>query len=259
MNEVTRWLQTIQNFFGAPVLTLGNTPLSLWSIIQFITLLALLFAAAGRLQTWLVNRLLVRSRLDTGARQAIGVDVSPINIQSARQRVQAAQLDHIEFQEGSVLALPFAENSFDIVFSNGVLHHTVDWRTGLQEALRVLKPGGWGWLYLIEKPGGLYWTIIEVLRALMQQERHETARRALQLLWLPDNRIFYMLDHIMAPVNERLTAKEISAQLAAAGATHIRRLTRGTDFDRNERLWRQEPFASLNFGVGEQRFVFSKS
>jgi ubiquinone/menaquinone biosynthesis C-methylase UbiE len=194
-----------------------------------------------------------------GARKAVGVDVSPINIQGARQRVQAAQLDQIEFQEGSVLDLPFADSSFDIVFSNGVLHHTVDWRTGLQEALRVLKPGGLGWLYLIEKPGGLYWTTIEVLRALMQSERHETARRALQQLGLPDNRIFYMLDHVMAPVNERLTAEEIKAQLAAVGAVNIRRLARGTDFDRIERCWRNEPFATLNFGVGEQRFVFSKT
>jgi len=194
-----------------------------------------------------------------GARQAVGVDVSPINIQSARQRVQAAQLDNIQFQEGSVLALPFADNSFDIVFSNGVLHHTVDWRTGLQEALRVLKPGGWGWLYLIAKPGGLYWTTIEVLRALMQHEQHETARHALQALGLPDNRIFYMLDHVMAPVNERLTADEIREQLAAVGATEIRRLTRGTDFDRIERLWREDPFAAVKIGVGEQRFVFTKA
>ena len=193
-----------------------------------------------------------------GAKHATGVDISPINIASAQQRVSEAGLDQIEFQEGSVLDLPFVNDSFDIVFSNGVLHHTVDWRKGLAEALRVLKPGGLGFLYLIEKPGGLYWTIVEVLRALMRHERHEAARLALQMLGLPDNRIFYMLDHIMAPVNERLTAEECSTQLEAAGATQIRRLTRGTDFDRIERIWRQEPFATLNYGVGENRFVFSK-
>lgn len=194
-----------------------------------------------------------------GVKEAVGVDVSPINIQSAQQRVKDAQLENIRFQEGSVLALPFAADSFDIVYSNGVLHHTVDWKTGLAEAVRVMKPGGLGFLYLIEKPGGLYWTIVEVLRALMHNEHHENARQALQMLGLPENRIFYMLDHIMAPVNERLTPEEISEQLAAVGATNIRRLTRGTDFDRIERLWRGEAFAALNFGAGENRFVFSKS
>lgn len=194
-----------------------------------------------------------------GARQATGVDISPINIASAQQQVNEAGLDQIQFQEGSVLALPFADDTFDLVYSNGVLHHTVDWRTGLAEALRVMKPGGLGWLYLIEKPGGIYWTVIEVLRALMHDERHETARLALQMLDLPNNRIFYMLDHIMAPVNERLTPEEINTQLATVGATQIRRLERGADFDRIERLWRKEPFAPLNFGAGENRFVFSKA
>ncbi len=194
-----------------------------------------------------------------GAREAVGIDISPINIANAAERVKAAELDGIRFQEGSVLALPCADDSFDIVFSNGVLHHTVDWKTGLTEALRVMKPGGLGFLYLIEKPGGLHWTVIEVLRALMKDEQHETARLALHLLGLPDNRIFYMLDHVMVPMNERLTPHEISEQLSAVGATEIRRLTRGTDFDRVEQIWRKEPFAAVNFGVGENRFVFSKN
>jgi small-conductance mechanosensitive channel len=72
MNQVTHGLEQIYNFFGAPIMTLGNTPLSLWSILQFAILVVLLFMAASRLQNWLVNRLLTRSRLDTGARQAIG-------------------------------------------------------------------------------------------------------------------------------------------------------------------------------------------
>jgi small-conductance mechanosensitive channel len=72
MDQLTRWLWQIRDLFGAPVVTLGATPLSLWSILQFAILVVLLFLAAGRFQYWLVERLLVRSRLDTGARQAIG-------------------------------------------------------------------------------------------------------------------------------------------------------------------------------------------
>jgi small-conductance mechanosensitive channel len=72
MEPITRWLGTIREYFGAPLFTLGGASLSLWSVIQFVTLVVLLFYAASRLRDWLVNRLLVRSRLDTGARQAIG-------------------------------------------------------------------------------------------------------------------------------------------------------------------------------------------
>jgi SAM-dependent methyltransferase len=41
-----------------------------------------------------------------------------------------------------VLALPFPDRTFDIVFSHGVLHHVPDVRRAQAEIARVLKPGG---------------------------------------------------------------------------------------------------------------------
>jgi ubiquinone/menaquinone biosynthesis C-methylase UbiE len=38
--------------------------------------------------------------------------------------------------------LPFADNSFDVVFARAVLHHTSDLQTACREFFRVLKPGG---------------------------------------------------------------------------------------------------------------------
>ena len=37
---------------------------------------------------------------------------------------------------------PFREESFDVVISNGVLHHTGDARGGFDALLHKLKPGG---------------------------------------------------------------------------------------------------------------------
>jgi hypothetical protein len=78
------------------------------------------------------------------------------------------------------------------------------------------------------------------------------------MLGIPANRIFYMLDHVLVPVNIRLTPEEIEGCLADAGAVDIRRLTRGADFDRIERIHQKEPYADLKYGVGENRYVFSK-
>ncbi|MGH9842993.1 MAG: class I SAM-dependent methyltransferase [Blastocatellia bacterium] len=194
-----------------------------------------------------------------GAKEAVGLDISPLNVETARQRVGQAAIGDVAFEQGNVLALPFPDNSFDVVFSNGVLHHTVDWRAGVAECLRVLRPGGLGWLYLIENPGGLFWDVIEILRVITQGLDGDAARRALQTMCTPANRIFYMLDHVLVPINLRLTPAEIVACLEASGATAIRRLRRGSDFDRIECIHRGEAFAEVKYGAGENRFVFSKS
>ncbi|QQS47115.1 MAG: class I SAM-dependent methyltransferase [Acidobacteriota bacterium] len=193
-----------------------------------------------------------------GAGAVTGVDISSIGVASAEHRVREAELSGISFKQGSVIELPFPDHSFDIVFSNGVLHHTVDWQAGIREMVRVLKPGGLGWLYLIESPGGVFWATIEVLRDLMQGADREYARLSLKLLGIPDNRIFYMLDHVLVPINIRLTPSEIETVLAASGAVEIRRLTRGTDFDRIEKIHQGEPHAEVKYGVGENRYVFTR-
>jgi SAM-dependent methyltransferase len=193
-----------------------------------------------------------------GAADVTGVDFSQPGIADARARIAAVAMEGIRFEAMDVVDLPLSNDSFDIVFSNGVLHHTRDWQRGVRRLVEVLRPGGLGWLYLIENPGGYFWDVIELLREVMKQEVHEQARSALVTLGLPANRIFYMLDHVMVPINLRLTADEIEHELVSAGARGCRRLLRGADFDRVERIYQGDPHASMKYGGGEHRFVFSK-
>ena len=193
-----------------------------------------------------------------GACPVTGVDISPVNIADAEGRVAASDIDSVSFKHGDVLNLPVDDDEFDIVFSNGVLHHTSDWRRGVQELLRAMKPSGLGWLYLIENPGGLFWDVIEILRVVMREESRDSARAALQLLGIPGNRVFYMLDHVMVPINLRLTPDEIEDCLKSSGARNIRRLTRGASFDRVEQIYQGARHATTKYGVGENRYVFSK-
>lgn len=59
----------------------------------------------------------------------------------ATRRAQALNPEACVVQ-GDALRLPFPDASFDLGISMGVLHHTPDWRQGLGELARVLKPGG---------------------------------------------------------------------------------------------------------------------
>lgn len=49
---------------------------------------------------------------------------------------------HVRFRQGSVEALPFPDETFDLVIANFVFEHTRDFTRAIVEAERVLVPGG---------------------------------------------------------------------------------------------------------------------
>lgn len=66
-----------------------------------------------------------------------GIDLSPKLIRIAHEAHPG-----IDFQEGDIEHLPFADESFDGVLLAGVLHHLPDWTACIAEVKRILKPGG---------------------------------------------------------------------------------------------------------------------
>jgi len=69
-------------------------------------------------------------------------------IQKARTHLSAASKDAVNMYVGDAIDLPFKTGSLDAIFGFGFLHHVPDWRQGLSEIARVLKPAG---LYYIEE------------------------------------------------------------------------------------------------------------
>src|SRR5215471_2913509 len=76
-----------------------------------------------------------------GARWS-GVDLTAESVERVRTRLALRELPYEELRQGSVLDLPFADDSFDMVFSHGVLHHVPEIRQAQAEIHRVLRPGG---------------------------------------------------------------------------------------------------------------------
>lgn len=70
-----------------------------------------------------------------------GVDITPAMLNKARKRVCTKRLN-IDLKEADVMALPFSDNSFDCVLMHLILAVVPDPRLALQEAHRVLRPGG---------------------------------------------------------------------------------------------------------------------
>ena len=70
------------------------------------------------------------------------LDYSLNMMNAARKKAEAAGLRNITFTQGDVSALPFADESFDIVLSLNGFHAFPDKEAAYRETYRVLKPGG---------------------------------------------------------------------------------------------------------------------
>jgi arsenite methyltransferase len=85
---------------------------------------------------------LVAGRLVGAGGRVVGIDATPAMIEAARANLARLGFDQVTFQVAEAEALPFPDNDFDAVISNGVFNLTLNKEKALQEAQRVLKPGG---------------------------------------------------------------------------------------------------------------------
>ncbi len=75
--------------------------------------------------------------------EATGITLSPVQASRARERAITAGLEkQVEFQVTNALEMPFADNSFDLVWSLESGEHMPDKAKFLEECYRVLQPGG---------------------------------------------------------------------------------------------------------------------
>jgi SAM-dependent methyltransferase len=81
------------------------------------------------------------ARLALAGLKVTGVDLSPAALANARRLLQEQGLS-VDLRTGDLLALPFADASFDYVSCWGVLMHVPELERALSELARVLRPGG---------------------------------------------------------------------------------------------------------------------
>ena len=72
----------------------------------------------------------------------VGVDLRDKYIDYARRRGDAEGLGNLTFEVGDVCRLPFADASFDIVWTKYLLQWVADPMAAMREFVRILKPGG---------------------------------------------------------------------------------------------------------------------
>lgn len=104
--------------------------------------------------------------LRAGARYT-GFDQSPVALDLARRRFELEGLEATDLVRSTAVELPFADESFDLVYSHGVIHHIADTEDVVAEFRRVLRPGGTALVMVYHRDSFNYRVNIMVLRRLL--------------------------------------------------------------------------------------------
>ena len=101
-----------------------------------------------------------------GGARCVGIDLTPRSIEITQHRFKLYGADGA-FMISDGENLPFRSESFDVVYSNGVLHHTPDTEGAIREVHRVLRPGGVAKVMLYHRNSLNYWLEIVLRRGVL--------------------------------------------------------------------------------------------
>lgn len=95
-----------------------------------------------------------------------GLDLTEEAVKRVKTRLDLRGLSYSAVKQGSITRAPYPDNSFDLVFSHGVLHHVPDIEAAQAEIARMLRPKGRLVVMLYAKYSLNYLLSISVLRRL---------------------------------------------------------------------------------------------
>ena len=85
----------------------------------------------------------IMAAMQTGpSGKVTGIDATPEMLKRAKENLALTDLKHVTFQEAGADNLPFADQDFDVVISNGAFNLVPDKPKALSEVFRVLKSKG---------------------------------------------------------------------------------------------------------------------
>ncbi len=87
---------------------------------------------------------IITSLLAKRLEKVVGIDIDPSAVELARSTF--SQITNLSFAKTDVLALPYQNETFDVVFCNHVYEHVSDFRRLFDEIHRIMKPDGFCYL-----------------------------------------------------------------------------------------------------------------
>ncbi len=186
-------------------------------------------------------------------KRIVGMDQGKQLVEVVRERFKGDPLVFIE--QGTAEKLTYPDNSFDIVFSNGVIHHTpADLLTMLKDHARVLRPGGVMFIMLVGK-GGLELKLWEWVRSFLYDIPLEEMLGQLKNKVSPF-RLQGIVDHMYGEYQQ--TPREKFEEWCSGIFRKIERVPGIEGLDVTPEIYHQDPYFPVRFGCGHLRYLCFK-
>jgi ubiquinone/menaquinone biosynthesis C-methylase UbiE len=192
-----------------------------------------------------------------GARKVYGIDIGKKGLEFARKQALKKEYgSNIEYIEGSLLNIPLNDSEVDMVWSNGVIHHTLDYNKCLSEFNRIIKSKGELFLY-VNGSFGLFELLQDVLRVSNEDIPRELFQNYIKSLGVNSGRLYWLMDCLYAPY-EYKSIEEVKEMLTLNGFHNFNHLTRGVAIDQIEQVTNNLPYAREKYGDSQIKIICNK-
>jgi ubiquinone/menaquinone biosynthesis C-methylase UbiE len=183
--------------------------------------------------------------LSIGGRSVVGVDLSSASLALATEFKERHQLRNCNFLQADLFDLPLKSESFDLVISKGVLHHTSDAGAAFKSICRMARPGGYvilglynqvgriptslrGWFYKASRSEGSDYVLRKMVRSKEKATSwfldqyahpHETRHTVDEVLpWLEENDLEFVRAVPPIRIGESFSGEDMMFQPTELGS-----------------------------------------
>jgi ubiquinone/menaquinone biosynthesis C-methylase UbiE len=193
-----------------------------------------------------------------GAKKVVGIDIGRDGLEFAeKQQKKVSQGQNVEYLYGSTFDVPTGDKAFDLVWSNGVIHHTLNYEKCVHEFYRVLKTNGTLFLH-VNGSFGLYELLLDKLRESCVGIPPELFQFFLFSQGNNSGRVYWIMDCLYAPYEWKSKA-EVEKLMKDSGFSDLKQLVRGVSSDPIEMVSIGIPFSKVKYGDAQLKYLAVKA
>lgn len=185
-----------------------------------------------------------------------GIDLGDKGLDIGNRLAVEMNIKNIKFIKSDILQTNFDDEYFDFIFCKGVLHHTVNFESGVKELLRILKKGGKAYIYLYGS-GGYFWYSRKKMREVFKFIPLEYTNTVLKLIGMPQQRTIFS-DSWYVPIENHITEDVFEKILNNHDVESYKRITKSRGIELEQlALTGNDEYKEL-WGNGELRYIINK-